>query len=73
MNKEESKEPKNMAEALLKEIKRNRELLEEYRKIPTGWFGAAAIEADLEFAEAALASGDVIEILKAYGRMENNE
>ena len=73
MSKEEEKEPKNMTEALLKEISRNRELLEEYRKIPTGWFGAAAIAADIKFAEAALASGDVIEVLKAYGRMENNE
>jgi hypothetical protein len=63
----------NMATALANEIGRNRELLEVYKKIPTGGFGAAMIDADIKFAISALASGDVIEILKAYERMKNNE
>ena len=63
----------NIADALAKEIKRNQELLEAYRDIPTGVFGATMIKADIEFAVYALAGGDVVEILKAYKRMVNNE
>ena len=63
----------NIADALAKEIKRNQELLEAYRDIPTGAFGATMIKADIDFAVDALASGDVIEILKAYARMVNNK
>ena len=69
----ENKMGDNMATALAKEIERNRELLDAYKAIPTGGFGAAMIDADIKFAVSALASGDVIEIMKAYERMKNNE
>lgn len=62
-----------MGTALANEIERNRELLDVYKKIPTGGFGATMIDADIKFAINALASGDVIEIMKAYERMKNNE
>jgi hypothetical protein len=63
----------NLAEGLEKEIQRNRELLEEYKKIPTGQFGAAMIDADIKRAVAALSSGNVIKMLQAYEAMKNNE
>jgi hypothetical protein len=67
------KKPGNLAEALAKEIERNRELLEEYKKIPTGAFGAMMINRDINNAIEALASGDVIQILLAYESIKNNE
>ena len=63
----------NIAEALANEIKRNFELLEEYKKIPTGTFGATMISQDIDNAVDALASGDVIEMLKAYEVMKGNK
>jgi len=63
----------NLAEALGQEIQRNRELLKRYEAIPTGMFGAIMIEQDIKKAIAALASGDVIQIAKAYEAMKNNE
>jgi len=55
------------------EIKRNQELLQLYKEIPTGLFGATMIQADIDSAIKALAEGDIIEILKAYERLKNNE
>ena len=63
----------NVAEALAQEIERNRKLLEEYKKIPTGFFGAAMIGMDIKAAVKALASGNVIEILEAYEKIKGNE
>jgi hypothetical protein len=63
----------NMADAIVKELKRNRELLKVYRSIPTGIFGALAIEHDIDRAEKALANGDVIKIIQAYETLKNNE
>lgn len=68
-----SDEPANLAEALDYEINRNRELLDDYRKIPTGGFGATMIDRDIRNAVTALASGDVIQMLQAYSAMKNNE
>jgi len=62
----------NLAESLLNEIERNRELLEAYRAIPTGMFGAAMIDVDIKNAVNALASGDALEMLKAYEALKNN-
>lgn len=63
----------NLAEALAKEIDRNRELLEEYKKIPTGIFGAMMIDQDIKAAVDALASGDVVKIAQAYEAIKDNE
>jgi len=63
----------NLAEALAQEIERNRKLLDEYRKIPTGVFGATMIDLDIKNAVEALASGDVIKILQAYEAIKDNE
>ena len=49
---------------------RVRQLLTEYVKLgPPGTFAAAMIEADLKAADAAWASGDLVEILSAYQRL----
>jgi hypothetical protein len=63
----------NLAEGLEREIKRNRDLLEVYKEIPTGGFGAAMIEQDINNAVSALASGDVTKMVRAYEAMKNNE
>jgi hypothetical protein len=63
----------NVAEALVKEIERNRELLKLYQEIPTGVFGATMIDLDIKNAVEALASGDVVKIVEAYEAIKNNE
>ena len=63
----------NLADALTREIGRNKELLEAYQGIPTGMFGAAFISADLKEAEAAVANQDVVAMLRAYTKLKENE
>jgi hypothetical protein len=65
----------NLAEALAQEIKRSQELLVEYKKLPNGagFFGAWMIQASIDNAVNALASGDVVAIAQAYAAMKDNE
>jgi hypothetical protein len=63
----------NLPEALAMEIERNRELLEEYKKIPGGVFGAMVISMAINNAVDALASGDVVEMMKAYEAIKDTE
>jgi len=57
----------SLAEALPKEQARVREVLGHYKEIgPAGAFGAAMIEQDLSAADRAVASGDVVAMLRAY-------
>lgn len=63
--------PNNLAEAFPIEQKRCRNLLQIYRGIPTGAFGAMMIERVLEQADQAAASGDVIAMLRAYHAMQD--
>ena len=65
--------PNNLPEAMAKEIQRNRELLDVYKTIPTGGFGARMIDLDIIEGVAALASGDVIRILRSYESLKGNE
>ena len=56
-----------LGDALPKEIARVREVLGHYKEIgPAGMFGSAMIEQDLRAADAAVMSGDVVAMLKAY-------
>lgn len=65
---------KNLAEGLVDELNRNRELLADYRQIgPPGQFGAAMIEADIKAAERAQGSGDVVEMLRCYNKLKSNK
>lgn len=50
---------------------RVREVLGYYKEIgPAGAFGAATIEATLRRADAAMASGDIVAILRSYQEMK---
>lgn len=59
-----------LADAYPKEQTRCRNLLALYKEIPTGAFGAAAIEAVLQKADAAAAQGDVVAMLRAFEDMK---
>ena len=58
---------KSLAEALPAEMARVRTVLGHYLEIgPVGQFGASFIERDLQAADKAVMSGDVVEMLRAY-------
>ena len=63
----------NLMQGLIEELNRNRELLKEYEKIPTGAFGATMIRKDIVDAEKVIGTGDVIEMLKCYEMLKKNE
>lgn len=61
----------SVGEEFPKEQARLTELLEQYVEIgPSGVFGAAMIKSALRRAAVAMASGDVVEIVKAYQEMK---
>ena len=51
-------------------MNRCREVLKQYEQITEGAFGAMMIRQDIKNAEAAMASGDVVEMLAAYNALE---
>jgi len=60
-----------LADALPKEMARVREVLGNYKEIgPAGMFGAAMIEQNLRAADAAVMSGDVVAMLRAYNALK---
>jgi len=64
----------NLVEALASEIERNAKLILLYEEIgPAGVFGKTMIQMDIDNGKKALASGDVVEIAKAYEEMKDNE
>jgi UDP-N-acetylenolpyruvoylglucosamine reductase len=64
----------NMMEALLTELNRNRELLTQYKAIGVpGMIGAALIQNDITTGERAIANDDVVEIIRIYDKLKNNE
>jgi len=61
----------NLAQGLVQELKRNRELLEDYKEIgPNGAFGAMAISNVIAQAEKAQGEDDVVEMLKCYENLK---
>lgn len=57
----------NLIEGLQEEMNRCRELLKQYEEIgPAGAFGKAAIQQRIKAAEASIASGDVVDMLRQY-------
>ena len=63
-----------LADALPKEMARVRRVQGYYKEIgPAGMFGAAMIEQDLQAAEAALASGDVVEMLRTFVALQETK
>ena len=63
-----------LADALPKEMARVREVLGYYKAIgPVGMLGAAFIEQDLRAADAAVLSGDVVAMLRAFDALKQIE
>jgi len=64
----------NLAEGLVRELNRNRELLVEYKKLgKPGIFGAAIIEGKIKRGETAQGSDDVVEMLRVFSELEKTE
>lgn len=64
----------NLVEALTTEILRNQELLEAYKNIgPAGTFGATCIKLDIDNAIRVQGQGDVIEMLRIYEVLKENQ
>ena len=64
----------NLAEGLVRELNRNRELLEDYKEIgPNGAFGAKMIEIDISAGEKAQGETDVIAMCQAFNSLKNNK
>lgn len=60
----------NLAQGLVRELNRNRELLLEYKGIgQPGAFGAAMIEHKIKRGETAQENGDVVEMLRAFSEL----
>lgn len=63
-----------LGDDLPRELARCRKLLGIYKEIgPNGAFGYAMIEADIARAEAALASGDLTAMIRAYQALKGCE
>lgn len=61
-------------EGLLEEMNRNRELQKMYEEIGMpGMFGLSVLKAKLGQAERAVASGDVVAMLKAYKDLQESK
>lgn len=64
-------ESKTLAEALPQEMARVRVVLGHYRELgPVGSIGAMLIELDLQAADRAVMSGDVVAMLQAYEKLK---
>ncbi len=63
----------NLIEGLNTELERNRELLGVYESIPTGAFGALVIQQAITAAESAMASGDIVEMVRAYKGLKDTK
>lgn len=60
----------SLGEALPKELARCRELLVAYRGIPNGTIAANLLEADIQAADQAMISGDVVAMIQVYERLK---
>lgn len=62
----------SVGEEFPKEQARVRELLGEYRAMgPAGQFGAMMLEQTLQRADAAMASGDIVAIMRAFQELKD--
>lgn len=65
---------KNLAQGLLEELRRCRDLLKMYEDIgQPGFFAASMLKIGIEQAEDAQANGDVIQMLKSYEELKEYE
>ena len=63
----------NLIDGLNIELKRAKELLESYKSIPTGFWGETIIRKTINHAELSMQTGNTVEMLKAYQRLQNLE
>ena len=64
----------NLVEGIQRQCNRVRELLPHYDAIgPTGAFGKAMLQLAIKNGEAAIASGDVVQMMAAYKELEGCE
>jgi hypothetical protein len=63
-----------LADGLLEELKRNRELLSQFEAIGApGMIGASMIRQDIEYAEKAMVEGDTIAMIQVYKTLKENQ
>lgn len=65
----------NLVEGILAQMNRVRELAAQYDALPggAGRFGAFLMRHEIQQAERALGSGDVVEMMRAYKALEEFE
>ena len=62
-----------MADAILEELARCRDLLGEYADLPpeSSWFAVAHIKADIERMEKAMLEGDTVEMVRCLAALKD--
>ena len=68
----EKTKDENMLEALQQEIKRNEELLEEYKKVPAGRLAGILIDQELKQAKKSVTDGDTVQMIKSLETLRGN-
>lgn len=63
-------ETQNLMDGLLQELNRAREIKKLYDEIPEGRFGSVMIQREISRTEAAIVSGDVVEMLSCYATLQ---
>ncbi len=67
-------EIRTLADGIQEELKRNRELLVEYKLIgPSGTFGAAIIEQKIANTDRAMLEGDIVSMLRCHEELKLSE
>jgi hypothetical protein len=70
----EKTESKNLIEGLLEEMNRVREIIKIYEEVgDAGKFAIAFMNLSIKKAEAAMATGDVVEMLRIYQELKEYE
>lgn len=63
-------ETKNLMQGLCEEIDRVKEILKVYESIPTGHFAAFFMKQDIENAENARTTEDIIQMMASYVKLK---
>lgn len=65
----------NLMQGLLSQMNRVRETIKEYEQLPggVGMVGASLMKIDIQKAERAIATGDVVQAMVCYSALERIE